>query len=354
MRVLRLISELRSIVSSIAGSMKSLGWTLVLLLLMIYVVGVYFTQSISEFLVDRAKDTNEPKSFDVIELEKYFGTLARTILTLYQVIVGGIDWDSLASPMIAEIGWLQGFALACYIAFALLALMNVVTGVFVQTALQSAKNEEDEFLTEQVIGIFRATDIDHDLSLSLEEVQDALNNPASARFFSSIDMSPEDAVELFSILDIDDSGEVCFEEFLQGCLRLNGPAKSKDMLEVMQAQRRAKIMVTKHQELIEEHLLDEDSRLEHMQDAIRKLTVEIEALVEFSEEEQRTTRALRKGLQEIERDQRTIANGMRVVMSLGDILGSPAVEPMDPRGIPEANDPSPQSRRPRADTGELV
>merc|ERR1712216_1069207 len=39
-RVLRLLEELRQIIASILGSMRSLGWTLVLLFMVIYMVGI--------------------------------------------------------------------------------------------------------------------------------------------------------------------------------------------------------------------------------------------------------------------------------------------------------------------------
>merc|ERR1719272_2711098 len=58
-RVLHLISELRVIVSSIVGSFRSLIWVVVLLLLMIYIVAVFFTQSVTDHIVQsRIDDAN--------------------------------------------------------------------------------------------------------------------------------------------------------------------------------------------------------------------------------------------------------------------------------------------------------
>merc|ERR1719210_553365 len=115
--------------------------------MMIYVVGIYFTQSVTDHMVESQQKGLTNKNLDT--LADYFGSLFRTILTLYQAMTGGIDWDGLADPLMAEMGALMGFMFATYIAFALLALMNIVTGVFVQTALQSAQAEEDAFLTDQ-------------------------------------------------------------------------------------------------------------------------------------------------------------------------------------------------------------
>jgi len=238
MRVLRLISELRTIVSSIVGSMKSLGWAILLLLLMIYIVGVFFTQQINQYMVEL--DPSVAKNDKQIILNQYFGSLLRTILSLFQAMSGGIDWDSLADPLIREIHPALGFAFTAYIAFAILALLNVVTGVFVQTALQSARDEEDAFLTDQIISLFhmRANAELAGLGKSAQtltsyEVEEVLANQGEAvKEWRAIDLKPEEAKYLFNLLDIERKGEVDFEEFLSGCLRLKGSAKSIDMLAV--------------------------------------------------------------------------------------------------------------------------
>merc|ERR1719343_1190301 len=55
-RVLRLFLELRTLVISIAGSMKELFWTLVLLATVIYAFSVFFTELVAEHL---AKDGHQ-------------------------------------------------------------------------------------------------------------------------------------------------------------------------------------------------------------------------------------------------------------------------------------------------------
>eukprot|EP00415_Alexandrium_ostenfeldii_P004273 UN4273 len=100
-RVLHLISELRTIVSSIIGSLKSLAWVVVLLLLVIYIVGVYFTQAITDRLVQLKNGSIAPDQKDT-DLQYFFGSLGRTILSLFQSMSGGADWDSMAGPLIEQ------------------------------------------------------------------------------------------------------------------------------------------------------------------------------------------------------------------------------------------------------------
>jgi len=151
---------------------------------------------------------------------------------------GGMDWDALAGPLFKEISFMTGFAFASFIAFALLALMNVVTGVFVQTALLSAREEEDAFMTSQIIALFNVADKDGSATISWEEIVESLDDPQTAKEWKSIGVQAEDARYLFKMLDLDGTGEVAFEEFMGGALRLSGGAKAIDLLTVMQEQRK--------------------------------------------------------------------------------------------------------------------
>lgn len=237
-RVLHLISELRAIVSSIVGSFRSLVWVVVLLFLMMYIVGVFFTQSITNHVVDaREDDGGYGMSEEEETLLFYFGSLGRAILSLWQSMSGGLDWDSLCGPLFTKISFVTGFAFACFVAFALLALMNVVTGVFVQTALLSARDEEDAFMTSQIVSLFDIANRAGSAKLRWEEVVESLEDPRQEKEWKAIGVQTEDARYLFKLLDLEESGEVAFEEFMGGALRLTGPAKALDVLTIMQETR---------------------------------------------------------------------------------------------------------------------
>eukprot|EP00927_Polykrikos_kofoidii_P058338 TRINITY_DN5279_c0_g2_i1.p1 TRINITY_DN5279_c0_g2~~TRINITY_DN5279_c0_g2_i1.p1 ORF type:complete len:634 (+),score=104.71 TRINITY_DN5279_c0_g2_i1:84-1985(+) len=233
-RVLRLISELRTIVSSILGSFKSLAWTMVLLLLMIYIVGVYFTQSVTNHLVEQE---GQILSNDAERLEYYFGTLARTLLSLWQAISGGEDWDRMAGPLVSEISPDVGMIFIAYIAFAMLALMNVVTGFFVHTALLRAKKEEEVFVADQIVTLFNMTGEQENTLLTEDEIHAVLADPVYSKEWKAIDILAEEAKYIFRLLDINGSASIEFEEFLNGCLRVHGPARSMDLLTVLQEAR---------------------------------------------------------------------------------------------------------------------
>merc|ERR1712032_678879 len=48
-------------------------------------------------------------------------------------------------------------------------------------------------------------------------------------YFKAVDLSRQEAGHLFELLDVDKSGSISTEEFVRGCLRLRGPARSIDL-----------------------------------------------------------------------------------------------------------------------------
>eukprot|EP00929_Paragymnodinium_shiwhaense_P118801 TRINITY_DN90707_c0_g1_i1.p1 TRINITY_DN90707_c0_g1~~TRINITY_DN90707_c0_g1_i1.p1 ORF type:complete len:1011 (+),score=253.99 TRINITY_DN90707_c0_g1_i1:137-3169(+) len=230
-RVLRVVSELRTIVASIIGCMRPLVSAMVLLVLMMYVVGVFFTQAVSQHM-------EENKGFAVDrELEAHFGSLSRSMFSLYQAILGGIDWGDMANPLVSNLSAVYGLLFALYIAFACLAMMNVMTGVFVEAALNIAKKDEDSYMVNHLRMLLKVTDQDDNGVISWNEFADQLDNPSMIEYFKCIDVDIGEARSLFNILDQEETGYIPCDSFVNGCLRLRGPARALD-LEILSLQSR--------------------------------------------------------------------------------------------------------------------
>eukprot|EP00927_Polykrikos_kofoidii_P011763 TRINITY_DN15024_c0_g2_i1.p1 TRINITY_DN15024_c0_g2~~TRINITY_DN15024_c0_g2_i1.p1 ORF type:complete len:640 (+),score=113.88 TRINITY_DN15024_c0_g2_i1:43-1962(+) len=228
-RVLRLFQELRTVVSSALASLKAVVWTLMLMFLMIYVVAICITQV---FLESRRDVVDQ----DYIEI--WWGSVFRSVLTLFACITSGVDWEILMNPMIADLGPLAVVSFMLYIAFCLFALLNVITGVFVEKAMVNADQVKIDFLRDRVCDAFRrfmkhddATTITaskFDLMVQSEEMQD---------YFRAIDVDTSDSSIIFQILDADKSGSIDVVELITGCMRLRGPAQALHMEMLMHESR---------------------------------------------------------------------------------------------------------------------
>lgn len=237
-RIMRLFGELRTIVVSIIGSMRSLGWTVLLLLLMIYMIAVYLTQLVSDWRREQGTDLDQ-MSTTGIELEYYYGSVPRSILSLYQSISGGVSWDLACAPLMSNISPIAGVLFALYIAFAVLAIMNVVTGVFVESALATAKDDKDVVLLNNVREAFTRSDVDGSGSVTWQEFQEQLGLQEMQEVFRSINIDTAEASTLFQLLDIEETGNISLCDFYDGCMRIRGAAKAIDMVTVLYESRRS-------------------------------------------------------------------------------------------------------------------
>merc|ERR1719229_609416 len=81
------------------------------------------------------------------ELRSYFGTLTDSTVSLYMAMSGGVDWGDVYEalrPMSSE----YRYAFLVFITFAILALLNVVTAVFVDATMQRSQTDR-ELLVQQ-------------------------------------------------------------------------------------------------------------------------------------------------------------------------------------------------------------
>jgi voltage-gated sodium channel len=227
-RLLRLIGELRTLVASLAGSLKSFGWTIFLLFGMVYTASIFFTQLVVDN--ELGKDASElPNEV----LRDYFGSLGYSILTLVQSIMGGVSWREVSSPLMDELHWAMALVFCAYITFCVLAIMNVVTGVFVDSALKSAKNDRDIYLINTVRTMFRHMGLDLVSELTWSQFESALDSREMVEYFKAIDIDISEAEGIFQLLDMNNSGALSAGEFLSGCMRLQGPAKALDLIVLM-------------------------------------------------------------------------------------------------------------------------
>jgi len=222
-RVVRLIQELRTLVASILGSLHSLAWTLLLLMLVIYTFSILFTQIISEAM---ERDVEHAES-----LSHWFGSLGRTSLTLFEAILGGVSWEEVVWPLVMDVSPLCGGLFCFYVAFCVFALMNVVTGVFVEKASQTAREHKDMYIANHISDLFfnmQGVDWQEDC-ITWDEFQSKMDAPEMKEYFKAINVDPSEAYGLFQLLDTDGSGDVDCSEIVNGLLRLRGNARALEL-----------------------------------------------------------------------------------------------------------------------------
>jgi len=236
MRVLRFLDELRTMVLLILHSMRSLFWLLVLLSIILFVFSIFFTQGIADYLATYQEDPIGE------ELRKFYGGLADSAFTLFMAITGGVSWIEVVRPL-QETGWVFTGLFILYVSFCVFSVLNIVTGVFVDGAIQRSAQERDlrlekekeqkEVYINMLMDLLNEIDNEGTGVITRGALEEAFERERVKYTFSVLDIDIHDSNYLFDMLDLDRSGEVDMDEFVLGCLRLKGHAKSIDIHTLM-------------------------------------------------------------------------------------------------------------------------
>lgn len=234
-RLLRFVSSLRLLVVSILATIQSLGWAMVFLGALIYVFAIYYTVAVTDYIVET--ENVDPRL--LILLDDHWKYLHTSMFTLFKAIASGISWSDVVDPLKELRGDLI-FVFIVYMVFTYFAVLNVMTGVFCQSAIEGASKMEDQKVKNHLRSIqnsvgtikkfFETLDTDGSGAISIKELRSLDLHDELRHLLAALDMDCDDISMLFKLLDADGSESIDFDEFVAGCVRLKGQAKTFDLL----------------------------------------------------------------------------------------------------------------------------
>jgi len=236
-RVMRFFYSFRLMVYSVLYSMVSLLWVFIMLVFVMYFFSIFFLHAVSEhFRTEKGANTvNEELRGELVAL---FGSLLRTLTSLFMSISGGIDWGDVMDPL-TDVHWSNGVVFLFYIFFMIFGVLNVVMASFVDSASQISRRDR-ELVTQNemekvaqyaqnIRRFFHEADEDNTGTLSWDEFRDYLKHEKVKHYFQSFELDVSQARTLFKLLDLDESDDVGIDEFVEGCMRMKGSARSIDV-----------------------------------------------------------------------------------------------------------------------------
>ena len=87
-------------------------------------------------------------------LDRRFCDLWTTMLTLYECLVGGLDWDEVLEPLMVNVSPWMGALFCAYITLSLFLIMNLVSAIFVDTIIHQVREDKDEYIAVQISQLF--------------------------------------------------------------------------------------------------------------------------------------------------------------------------------------------------------
>jgi len=201
-----------------------------------YAFGVFFMSVSVSYLEESARSDITDSFLDELDLK--FGSMYKTICTLFEAISGGNDWAGLALEL-KQIGEGAYICFALYIVFVTLGVLNIVTGFFVDGTIEASTTVKEELFKEEqerkeviinMIGeLFHQMDDDDSGRLSVEELEAHLYDEDLQSYFTLLEMEPTEARDLFLLLDTHSTGEVSIDEFTKGVLKVMGAPRNLDI-----------------------------------------------------------------------------------------------------------------------------
>jgi len=243
-RVVRICQSLRVMIFAIFRSLGALLWVLAVLLFFKYIFAMIFMHgAIMQFRAPLNMDPLSPGGFENGQahrnyLEESWGTIDKAIVTLFESITGGRDWGEVYYSLV-HVSMIYGMLFLCYIYFMMFLVLNVVIGTVVDVTSGVSKRDRDRMVEEEMKALkdyasdikefFQQADADNSGQLSWDEFREHLQDNRVKAYFQTLDLDIRQAHTLFKLLDCNDNGEVGIEEFLDGCVRLKGAARSLDL-----------------------------------------------------------------------------------------------------------------------------
>lgn len=258
-KIVRFIRALRSLVYSIFGTMKVLLWSVLLLFMIMYVFAIVFTDVSNEYANGFENVSEESLAF----LQNYFFDLERSVFTLFSSICNGLNWGEIADKLNA-LSRVWGYLYTIFVAFCLFAVLNVMTGMFCQSAIESAERDQDLHIqnamnnkqqqVEMFMSIFHMLQEDRGRrasgNITFMEFEQLFDREQIRTFFQALDVEAKDAWTLFKLMDVSGNGDLDASEFVDGCMRLKGPARSIDVSLLLQEQRRIRKKIVSIEQIL--------------------------------------------------------------------------------------------------------
>jgi len=230
-RIMRTYKELRLIISAVTGCLKSMLWAVLLIFVITFVVGVFFLQATTTFIMDNGVDSSV---FE--DLLAHWGSVQQAMLSLYMASTSGDSWRTIAQPL-SHIGVPFYLLFLFYIAFFIFVVTNTLTSLFLEATIANAEKDQEMVVHEELkkkgqfirkLQQFFNT-MDNDGSGVISEAEFNMEDPELIAFASSLDIDVMDMAQFFSLLSNNGQDPVDIETFVVGCIKLRGPAKSLDL-----------------------------------------------------------------------------------------------------------------------------
>jgi hypothetical protein len=213
---------------------------MVMFILLLFIFGTLFVEGVEGCLkegVEGCRGVLNPDDEEV--LTQSFNSVQTAMITMFKTVTGGEDWANFYTAML-PLGFRYSGLYIFFIAFCNFAFMNVLTGMFMENAMNFAKPDREAMAHEMhkadlqqvraLTELFEELDEDKDGAMTQQEFLDCMtNHPAVKDLFSSQGLEIKDTELFFRMLQDHEGVPMDINDFVDGCMKMKGGAKSMDI-----------------------------------------------------------------------------------------------------------------------------
>jgi len=280
----KLMKELQLVLRGTVGATVILAWALGLIVFFLFIFSVWTTTLIGHNIdyADLGKLLHDWDS------EEYFGTIGRSMYTLVQMFT----LDTWASNILRPVTTQQWYFIFFFVPFTMVTtygIMNVILSVIIEQTVSAARSNEnrvrarEDMAHEAVMDVLREiyllADVEVSEALTLKDFKKAAEEDGEVIWrLRQLDLLPDEVNRLFQVIDGDGARSLNMKEFVEGCTKLKGVARSKDLLSL---QHQADAMA-KQMDALGKQLRYSERMLSLLDDCSKRMTIRFQPSVESS------------------------------------------------------------------------
>jgi hypothetical protein len=250
------IDDLVAMIHGMVGGMSTLIWSMILLLLFVYITSLLFRE-----FFGRESKLVECNGECNVDITAYFDNVPRAMLTVFRFFFGDFTTDegvNLIEGILVSYGTFATMCV-CILSFGIsIGVFNVIAAIFVESTLAAAfglqkqrKTERmnDPILWNNAVSIlivklfeYHGTVLDSCLSEHLDslalvpiterEFQKFIQDAAVTGALDTLEIDAADHMYLFDILDNDNTGSIYVSQLVDGLQRLRGDPRRSDIITI--------------------------------------------------------------------------------------------------------------------------
>jgi Ca2+-binding EF-hand superfamily protein len=248
-RFAKAFNGLQKIFTAMRTCLSNLFWVFLTMFLIMYFCGIIMINGVTDFVqaLALARGDGESRRLGVFDTEEgaahidvlnhFYGSFARVCLTLFRAITGD-NWAVFAEPL-TKVGAYLGGLWIVYVGCMLFGLLNIATGVFVDSAMKCAdsdhviammeQKQKERDLKQLLRNLFVELGKDRTDRLTEDEFDMLMRHEEVLSFLQAVGIQHEFAKRLFKILDTENSGLLTLDEIVKAFFSVTGGAKAFDM-----------------------------------------------------------------------------------------------------------------------------